>query len=156
MTQVRKTNRRKPVKPKTQKAGLKEKSHAEVVAFFMEMLTTIKLYHWKTRSYAQHKATDDLHERLQSNIDKFVEVMLGKASGKSRGGADRIKMIQKCLHIFDFSKKSAFRDQLIEYREFLLRMSQFLDRDRDTDLLNIRDEMVADVNQFLYLLTFDK
>lgn len=171
MSQKRKTIRRKTVKPKTQKAGSKHqhsknehtrnehtkhqhlnKSHAEVVSFFMEMLTTIKLYHWKTRSYSQHKATDELHERLQENIDKFVEVMLGK----TRGGAERVKMIQKCLHIFDFSKKSDFRDQIIEYREFLMRMSQFLDKERDNDLLNIRDEMVADVNQFLYLLSFDK
>ena len=133
---------------KTQKVGSKMAS--EVVAFFMEMLNTIKLYHWKTRSYAQHKATDELHGRIEEHVDKFVEVMLGKKKD------DRVKMIQKCLRIFDFSKKSDFRDQLIEYREFLIRMSQFLDKERDTDLLNIRDEMVADINQFLYLLSFDK
>lgn len=141
---------------KTQKAGSKyersvpDKRQSEVVAFFMEMLTTIKLYHWKTRSFAQHKATDELHERVEEHVDKFVEVMLGKKKD------DRVKMIQKCLHIFDFSKKSDFRDQLIEYREFLIRMSQFLDKERDTDLLNIRDEIVGDINQFLYLLSFDK
>ena len=133
---------------KTQKVGSKMAS--EVVAFFMEMLNTIKLYHWKTRSYAQHKATDELHGRIEEHVDKFVEVMLGKKKD------DRVKMIQKCLRIFDFSKKSDFRDQIIEYREFLIRMSQFLDKEKDTDLLNIRDEMVADINQFLYLLSFDK
>ena len=138
---TRKTNRRTP-----------NNQQSEVVLFFMEMLTTIKLYHWKTRSYAQHKATDELHERIQDNVDKFVEVMLGKTSKSN----SRIKMIQRCLRIFDFSKKTDFRDQIFEYREFLLRMSQFLDKDRDSDLLNIRDEMVSDMNQFLYLLTFDK
>lgn len=125
--------------------------NAEVVAFFLEMLNTIKLYHWKTRSYSQHKATDMLFESLQSNIDKFVEVMLGKSRS-----VERVKMFQKCLRIFDFSKKSEFREQIFEYREFLLRISQFFDKERDSDLLNIRDEMVADINQFLYLLTFDK
>lgn len=138
---------------KTQKSGNNfNKRQAEVVAFFLEMLNTIKLYHWKTRSYAQHKATDQLAESLQENVDKFVEVMLGKA----RGGVERVKMFQRCLRIFDFSKKSDFRAQILEYREFLLRISQFFDKTRDADLLNIRDEMVADINQFLYLLTFDK
>jgi hypothetical protein len=150
MTQ--KTTRRRTVKPKTQKAGKAalEKRQSEVVAFFLEMLNTIKLYHWKTRSFAQHKATDELHERVEEHVDKFVEVMLGKKKD------DRVKMIQKCLRIFDFSKKSDFRNQIIEYREFLIRMSQFLDKERDTDLLNIRDEIVGDINQFLYLLSFDK
>ena len=150
MTQ--KTTRRRTVKPKTQKAGKAalEKRQSEVVAFFLEMLNTIKLYHWKTRSFAQHKATDELHERVEEHVDKFVEVMLGKKKD------DRVKMIQKCLHIFDFSKKSDFRNQIIEYREFLIRMSQFLNKERDTDLLNIRDEIVGDINQFLYLLSFDK
>jgi DNA-binding ferritin-like protein len=160
-TNHRKTNKSRTQKTssKTQKVGYKktqtagskyEKRQSEVVAFFMEMLTTIKLYHWKTRSFAQHKATDELHERVEEHVDKFVEVMLGKKKD------DRVKMIQKCLRIFDFSKKSDFRDQLIEYREFLIRMSQFLDKERDTDLLNIRDEIVGDINQFLYLLSFDK
>lgn len=135
---------------RTQKSG-SNKRHAEIVSFFLEMLNTIKLYHWKTRSYAEHKATDHLFDSLQGHVDKFVEVMLGKPRS-----TERIKMFQKCLRIFDFSKKSHFREQMLEYREFLLRISQFFDKDKDTDLLNIRDEMVADINQFLYLLTFDK
>jgi len=51
---------------------------AKMVAYLMEMLNAIKIYHWNTHSYAQHKATDELHERLGGNIDRFVEVLLGK------------------------------------------------------------------------------
>ena len=32
----------------------------------------------------------------------------------------------------------------------------FFDSKRDSDLLNVRDEILGDINQFLYLLTFDK
>jgi len=28
------------------------------------MLHTVKLYHWRTHSYSEHKATDNLHEAL--------------------------------------------------------------------------------------------
>ena len=141
-----KTRKQVSGKSKTRKSRSR---HAEIVSFFMEMLTTIKLYHWKTHSYSQHKATDNLYESLQEHIDKFVEVMLGK-------GGSRVNMVQKCLHIFDFRRSSDFKSQLLEYREFLLRMNQFLDKTRDSDLLNIRDEILADVNQFLYLWTFDQ
>ena len=50
----------------------------EVVVKFLQILNTIKLYHWRTNSYATHKATDDAYDKLNANIDKFVEVLLGK------------------------------------------------------------------------------
>ena len=141
-----KTRKHVSGRSKTRKARSK---YAEIVAFFMEMLTTIKLYHWKTQSYSQHKATDSLYDSLQGHVDKFVEVMLGK-------NGSRVNMVQKCLRIFDFRRSADFKSQLLEYRELLLRMNQFLDKTRDSDLLNIRDEILADVNQFLYLWTFNK
>ena len=45
---------------------------------FIELLNMIKLYHWETRSYAQHEASDRLHESLSKHIDEFVEVLIGK------------------------------------------------------------------------------
>ena len=53
-------------------------SHQNIVTMFLQMLNTVKLYHWKTSSYAQHKATDDLYSSLNESIDSFVEIMLGK------------------------------------------------------------------------------
>ena len=43
-----------------------------IVIKFLEMLNTIKLYHWKTFSFAQHKATDELYAKLNENIDNFI------------------------------------------------------------------------------------
>ena len=42
------------------------------------MLLMVKLFHWKTHSYATHKATDELYSKLNDDIDKFIEVLLGK------------------------------------------------------------------------------
>jgi hypothetical protein len=124
-----------------------EKSH--IVSVFLEMLNLIKLYHWKTHSYAQHKATDELYERLNGHIDKFVEVLLGKDES-------RIKMIEKRIDLIDSSNTSDFKARIYEYREFLTDFNMHFDAKRDTDLLNIRDEILGDINQFLYLMTFDK
>ena len=49
---------------------------SEITHKFLEMLNTIKLFHWKTYSYATHKATDDLYAKLGDNIDKFIEFLL--------------------------------------------------------------------------------
>jgi hypothetical protein len=109
----------------------------------------IKLYHWKTRSYAQHKATDELHEKLSEQIDKFVEVLLGKDES-------RIKMLEKRIDLVDSSVDTDFNKRIYDYREFLIDINVYFDSKRDSDLLNIRDEMLGAINQFLYLMTFDK
>ena len=53
---------------------------AAIIQFFFTMRDQIKLYHWSTVSYARHKATDEVIERLDKNIDRFTEVFIGKYS----------------------------------------------------------------------------
>jgi hypothetical protein len=113
------------------------------------MLNTVKLYHWKTRSFSQHKATDELYSRLNENIDKFVEALLGKDQS-------RIQMVEQSIILKDPSSTKNFQDRILEYRGFLTDMNIYFDPSRDSDLLNIRDELLGDINQFLYLMTFDK
>ena len=119
-----------------------------IVENFIEMLNTIKLYHWNTHSFSQHKATDELHERLSGHVDKFVETLLGKKES-------RVKHIQSKIPIVNAKHTHTFRDQIYQYREYLIGMDKCLDKSRDTDLLNIRDEILGDINQFLYLLTLN-
>jgi hypothetical protein len=107
------------------------------------------LYHWKTRSYAQHKATDQLYEELNTHIDTFIETLLGKDDS-------RIQFIEKEIRLLDESQTSDFKTRIHEYRAFLINMNQYFDSRKDSDLLNIRDEILGNINQFLYLLTFDK
>jgi hypothetical protein len=39
----------------------------EVTCKFLEILLMVKLYHWKTHSYATHKATDQLYDDLNDH-----------------------------------------------------------------------------------------
>lgn len=117
-----------------------------IVKTFLEILHSIKLYHWKTKSYAQHKVTDELHEKLSSETDRFVEVLTGKT-------ATRIQMVEDKMKLYDFDNKTQFKDKIFEFRQFLVDMNQTFPTKKDGDLLSIRDEMLESVNQFLFLFT---
>ena len=136
---------KKPLK-KMKKMGTTNREKSHIVRVMLEMLNTVKLYHWKTRSYSQHKATDELYERLNENIDKFVEVLLGKSSS-------RINMVEKNIYLKDYSETSDFKQKIYEFREFLKDLSIYFNDRNDSDLLSIRDDILADINQFLYLMT---
>jgi hypothetical protein len=127
-----------------------QKFEREVVVKFLEVLNMIKLYHWKTHSYATHKATDDLNKNLHGNVDSFIEVLLGK-----RG--DRVNLTnKKSISLKDYSSVGEFKRELEKFKSYLVGLNNCaaLKSMANSDLYNIRDEMLANVNQFLYLLTF--
>jgi DNA-binding ferritin-like protein len=134
---------------KSFKKQLSNEIKSRIVQTFLEMLNTVKLYHWKTHSYAQHKATDELYSKLNENIDTFVEILLGKDES-------RIKMVEKRSRLIDSENTKDFKSRIYEYREFLIDISKYFNEKRDTDLLNVRDEILGHINQFLYLMTFNK
>ena len=146
-TKSRTTNKRKTMKSRTMNNKRGDKKSA-IVKIFLEMLTTIKLYHWKTYSFAQHKATDELYGRLNEHIDKFVEILLGKDES-------RIRMVATFNPLYDYKSTESFKEKIYEYREFLVNLTKSFSP-ADSDLLNVRDEILGDINQFLYLMTFDK
>jgi hypothetical protein len=131
------------------RSGL-QKFEREVVVKFLEVLNLIKLYHWKTHNYATHKATDELSSKLHDNVDSFVEVLLGK-----RG--DRVNLLGvKHISLNDFSSVGEFKREIERFKGYLVGLNNnaALKSMSNSDLYNIRDEMLANVNQFLYLLTF--
>ena len=146
-----KTIKHKKTHKKTRKSNLlsKQKIQQKIVMMFLRMLNTIKLYHWRTFSYAQHKATDELYANLNTNIDAFVEIMLGKTGG-------RVNLSNhNTLPLLDYSNVSKFTKEIDCYKNFLIDMNKYdaINITNNSDLLNIRDEMLSDLNKFTYLLT---
>ena len=122
----------------------------EVVLKFLEMSNTVKLYHWKTYSYPTHKATDELYSQIGENMDSFVEVLLGKTG-------DRVHLERvKDLPLYDYSNVKDFKRKIDEYKSYLVDLDNkpALKTMSNSDLYNIRDELLSNLNQFLYLLTF--
>jgi DNA-binding ferritin-like protein len=122
----------------------------DVTVRFLEMLIMVKLYHWKTSSYATHKATDELYANLNANIDKFIEVLLGKAG-------NRINLMGKQnISLIDLNSPERLRAHINSFKSYLVSITTnpAIKLMSNTDLLNIRDEILGNLNQFLYLLTF--
>ena len=127
-----------------------KKFQKDIAIKFIEILMMVKLYHWRTTSYATHKATDELYTSLNEHIDKFIEVLLGKAG-------NRIEVIgPKSFSLKDIDSQDKLKRLIEGFKGYLvgLNNNKTIGIMSNSDLLNIRDEILGDLNQFLYLLTF--
>jgi hypothetical protein len=117
----------------------------ELILKLVQIQNQFKFLHWQTFGDAKHRAYGGIYDSLGENIDKFVEVMMGK-QGRPEFDSEFSIMFQ------DISTLSVqnFMDGITE---FLVAITDQLDSKYDTDLLNIRDEMLGDINQLKYILT---
>ena len=122
----------------------------EITIVFLEILLMVKLFHWKTTSFATHKATDELYTKLNENIDSFIEVLLGKSGSRT----DLMK--NKNIKLVDLSSQESLKKQIESFKGYLVGLNdnKAMKQMTNTDLFNIRDTILGDLNQFLYLLTF--
>ena len=120
----------------------------EVTVYFFEMLLMIKLFHWKTFCYATHKATDQIYDKLNGHMDRFMEVLLGKSNV-------RMNLVhKKSISLLDVSREE-FMSRIMNFKSYLVNISDHpaMKSMSNVDLLTIRDELLADLNQFLYLMS---
>ena len=103
---------------------------------FLRILDVIKLFHWNTKDYSKHKATDELHETLSKLIDSYVEKYFG----------EKERVIVHETVRYDTLTDEAFLKEIKRFEEYLTRLSC-----PTPGLTNIRDEMLGEVSQFLYL-----
>ena len=123
-------------------------SSGDIILFFMDMLTTVKLYHWKTMNYATHKATDELYDDLNKYVDEFVEVLLGY-----KGGV-RAKLPRTQVTLHDCNSIEEFKKKIDGYKNVLIGFTSRFDGKKNSDLLNIRDEILATLNKSIYVMSF--
>lgn len=134
-----------------------------IVPIFFEILLMIKLYHWNTFSYSTHKATDELYGRFNENMDRFMEVLLGKTSSTGQR-IHGITSYNTPIRLVDLDNKEELIKKIGYFKSYLVNMStnnllntnkntENMEINTNTDLFTIRDEILADLNQFLYLLT---
>ena len=104
----------------------------------------LKLFHFQTNAYGAHKASDEYLEKYAILMDKFLEV--------AQGIYGRITV--KKYSLAGTSHTDSNIDNQLDGLVILLmeRIDDILNN--HTDLLNIRDELVSNIEQLKYLLTF--
>ena len=115
----------------------------DMLVFFFRHQLTIKLYHFQTECYGAHKASDNYLDKFTGNLDRFMEV--------GQGIVGKIDISEIDLKIKSH-QDSNIQDCLDRFITVLNNLGKMIPE--NSDLLTIRDEMLADANQFKYLLKF--
>jgi len=119
---------------------------AKIVLFFFEIQMNLKMYHWNTTQYSNHKATDKLLDKLSDLIDSFIEKYIG-------GHARPVMKSGSNVLIQNMTKT--------KYVKLLKTAQEYLRGDlekiisKNSELLNIRDEMLGELDQALYFSTLN-
>jgi len=116
----------------------------KLFAPFLSIQNQIKVFHWQTESYAQHKAFDKTYKQISDLIDTFVEIYMGKY-GRSKA---KFRYNIELENIDD-----GYMTMIDSYVDFLIGLNDELDSVNDSDLLNVRDEMLGVFNRLKYLLS---
>jgi len=111
----------------------------------MQMQNQYKILHWQTMSFSQHKSFDEIVSSLSENIDEFIETYMGKYGRVIATSTFNLTLANY--------KDANFVTLTDSYINFMIGLSNMLDASKDSDLLNIRDEILGSLNQLKYLLT---
>jgi hypothetical protein len=116
----------------------------KILIKLIEFQNQIRILHWQTNSFARHKAYDFIFGELGKVLDNFVEVYQGKYL--------KIEFTESTLELKNMSEL-----QLNEYISEIItlltiELPKKLDA-TDTDLLNIRDEILGLTHKLKYLCT---
>jgi hypothetical protein len=121
--------------------------HSEIILELVKIQTQFRFLHWQTKSYAKHIAYGELYGNLDGLIDTYVEVCMGKHG--------RPDFQEEFSLLFKDIKTFSLQDLLDDSTNFIVGISDKLDAKKDTDLLNIKDEILAEINKLKYLVTLE-
>jgi DNA-binding ferritin-like protein len=117
----------------------------ELILKLIQIQTQFKFMHWQTMGDAKHRAYGKTYDKLSGFIDDFAEGVMGKYG--------RFEFESEFSIMFQDLKSLSVQNFMDGITEFLVSMTDQLDSKYDSDLLNLRDEMLLLINKLKYLLT---
>lgn len=112
------------------------------LSYLFTALNQIRIDHWQTKSYAEHKALGKAYEELDALFDTFVETYQGKNGIATATTAYTIKTNSYNGNLS--ANYTKMRDTLDEYLGTCT--------DSSSDLENIRADIKGEFNHLLYKL----
>lgn len=117
----------------------------EIILKLIQIQNQFRFLHWQTTGDAKHRVYGDMYESLSEMIDDFAEACMGKHG--------RYEFESEFMISFQDIKSLSIQNFVDGITEFLLSFNDFYDSKQDSDLLNLRDEILLKVNKLKYLLT---
>jgi DNA-binding ferritin-like protein len=117
------------------------------INFFLGLQAQIKIMHWQTKGFARHTALGATYDALDGLIDTFVEEAMGKYGRFKLTDETKTITLSNLSELDPKAMIETVCDALNQYTEQL--------EPTDTNLLNIRDEMVGLFHKLNYLLTLE-
>ena len=118
-------------------------NQSSIVTKLIQLQTQFKIFHWQTFSFSHHNAFGGLYDSLSESIDEFVETYQGIYGRFDFGGTSF-----SIMNLSDSDFISILNDNIQT-------LTQYESLFNNTDLLNIRDEILGSINRTKYLLTLN-
>jgi DNA-binding ferritin-like protein len=115
------------------------------ITLLLQFRTDIKLYHWKTKSFAHHKISDEFLDSIDYLSDKLVEAISGFYN-------IRPIMSGQTISIRNISEVAEMIEVIRSVGAELKKPSLIME---NSDIANIRDELLGSMDKTLYLLSFN-
>lgn len=112
------------------------------LSFIFTVLNQLKIDHWQTKSFAEHKALGSAYEDLDELFDSFVEKYYGRQGIAEDTVTYTIKLDSYKGNII--AQYDQLRNSVIDYLDTITQ--------NRNDLKNIQDEIEGTFNQLLYRL----
>lgn len=117
------------------------------ITHLLSVLDGIKVYHWSTKTYARHKASDELHSSLSKLTDQFVEIYLGEQNKRPHFDVEH-----DIIKLYDCTDDEAM-EELKKFAAWLKTDLKEVAGD-SLSLNHIVEEMSSAAHQAMYLFTF--
>ena len=111
----------------------------DLLHFLLEAADQIRVLHWGTTSYPEHVALGDLYDALSDATDKIAEALMGAQGERFQ--------LKGTLELVDYAE-GVPANYVRGISEALTSITGL-----PTDILNMRDELLAAVHKTSYLLT---
>lgn len=117
------------------------------VNLLLGLQNQMKICHWQTKGIARHEAFGGFYDDLTPLIDDFIEQAMGKYG---RFVLDEETDTIKLANLSDIDIEGLVDTT----RKALVQISDQYDAE-DTDILNLRDEILGKLNKYAYLFTME-
>ncbi len=118
---------------------------SKLVNKLLELRNQIKLYHWQTKMHSRHVSADKFLIKAEKIIDHIIETYQGKY------GTIMLNKNNKDIKLNNI-KDEDIEKYLKTIKDYLIKdYPNIINKNVNTDLLNLRDELLSNINITLYL-----